>query len=141
MNLLAAAKFPLGIVAVALVLVFALITKKAKLPPLWHSGAVAMALITVAGGLALAFYQTQQETERLRIVEPAKESAKTAAVVKPAPSAAASAASSGQNITLGNIGASASVVIDQQRTSASGAQSIGAGSVGEGAKVDIKQNQ
>ena len=139
MNLLAAAKFPLGIVAVALVLVFALITKKAKLPPLWHGGAVAMALITVAGGLALAFYQTQQETERLRIAESAKAAAKEAP--KPAPSAAASAASSGQNITLGNIGASASVVIDQRRTSASGAQSIGAGSVGEGAEVDIKQKQ
>ena len=136
-TLLAAAKFPLGIVAVALALVFALITKKAKLAPFWHSGALAMASVALLGGLALAFYQTQQETERLRIAE----SAKAAAAAKPAPNATTSAASSGQNITLGNIGASASVVIGQQHTSASGAQSIGAGSIGEGVKIDIKQNQ
>ena len=64
LTLLAAAKFPLGIVAVALVLVFALITKKAKLPPLWHGGALDMALITVAGGVALAFYPLTTDQHR-----------------------------------------------------------------------------
>lgn len=137
MTLLAAAKFPLGIVAVALALVFALFKTKAKLPPFWYSGALAMASVALLGGLALAFYQTQQETERLRIAE----SAKAAAAAKPAPSAAASASTSGQNIRIGPIKASASVVLEQQRKNASGAQSIEADSIGEGAKVDIKQNQ